>query len=146
MSNLIRQKLIYEIDKLPLPKENAPMITLFLLENDNHEIGLLLSNYIAKNAGWKVIYLGQGYPIEQLQRFVVQAKPDIIQTFTITPKNSEELKSIARFLKVTPPTQLIISGNSLEILKLDNFQEIIHIKTPKDLISFLEQNLPSYQK
>jgi MerR family transcriptional regulator, light-induced transcriptional regulator len=64
ISNLIRQKIISAIENLPLAPAAAPAILLFLLEGEDHEIGLLLATYIAKDLGWRVCYLGQNVPAQ----------------------------------------------------------------------------------
>ena len=59
MSNIISQKLHVAIDSLPIPQPTSEKWLLFLPENEFHEISLLLCNYIIKQAGKKVIYLGK---------------------------------------------------------------------------------------
>ena len=49
MSNLIRQKIIAAIEKLAIPPKGAPSIVLFLLEGEEHEIGLLLASFMTCN-------------------------------------------------------------------------------------------------
>ena len=47
MSNLIRQKIISEIDKQPIPKEDSKSILMYLPEHEWHEISLaVLSVFI----------------------------------------------------------------------------------------------------
>ena len=63
ISNLIRQKIIVAIDQLPYhPNKDLPSIMLFLPEKEMHEIGLLFYYYLAKKIGFKVFYLGQYVP------------------------------------------------------------------------------------
>jgi MerR family transcriptional regulator, light-induced transcriptional regulator len=47
ISNLVRQKLISATNALPIAEENAQKIVLFLPEQETHEIGILLANYIS---------------------------------------------------------------------------------------------------
>ena len=46
ISNLLRQKLFTAIDSLPLPPSDAPSWLLFLPENEFHELGLLMTDYL----------------------------------------------------------------------------------------------------
>ena len=98
ISNLIRQKVISAIDALPLPAENAPIIALFLLDNEDHEIGLLLSSFIAKNLGWKVLYLGQRVPSEDTRSFVKKTNPDTILTMFTTSKKQFRNRKNSRII------------------------------------------------
>ena len=70
ISNLIRQKLIAAIERLSIPKKGAPSLVLFLLEGEEHEIGLLLASFVAKEMGFKVYYLGQGIPIINIKKVI----------------------------------------------------------------------------
>ena len=87
ISNLIRQKIIAAIDTLPMPLDNAPSIALFLLDNEDHEIGLLLSYFIAKNLGWRVYYLGQRVPSENIPSMAEKLNPDAMLTLIINPRS-----------------------------------------------------------
>ena len=85
-SNLIRQKIISAFESLPQPAADAPKIVLFLLEDENHEIALLLGAFIAKDLGWKVYYLGQNVPSEDIGVLVDYLNPRLLMTMLIIPR------------------------------------------------------------
>ncbi|GAB1307470.1 MerR family transcriptional regulator [Urechidicola sp. KH5] len=85
ISCLIRQKIVSAIDMIPPPKEDAKSVILFLPENESHEIALLLANYIARDLGFKVYYLGQNVPLENILEVNEIAKASIILTMFIAP-------------------------------------------------------------
>ncbi len=74
ISNCIRQKLLHELNNLPIPNSNDDQIVLFLPENETHEIGLLFSNYLLRKANIKTIYLGQQVPVANLIPFIKEQK------------------------------------------------------------------------
>lgn len=80
ISNLIRQKLIAEIDKLPIPTIKERPILLFLPENEWHEIGLLFYQYILRFQGVNSVYLGQSLPVDSLLQCIDRYKPKAIVT------------------------------------------------------------------
>ncbi|HEX8607769.1 MAG TPA: MerR family transcriptional regulator, partial [Pedobacter sp.] len=58
-SNLIRERLIVEIDKLDtLVKSDAKRFILFLPEAEMHETGLLFTRFLLKKCGHEMLYLG----------------------------------------------------------------------------------------
>ncbi len=59
MSNLIRQKIISEIDKQPIPKEDSKSILMYLPEHEWHEISLLFYQFLLRAKGVHTSYLGQ---------------------------------------------------------------------------------------
>ena len=77
VSNIIRQKLIVETDKLPLVDKRRIDALLFTPEDEFHEISLLFYNYILKKRNYKTMYLGANLPIKALKKTL----------FTIHPKN-----------------------------------------------------------
>lgn len=80
ISNLIRQKLIAEIDKLPIPTIKERPILLFLPENEWHEIGLLFYQYILRFQGVNSVYLGQSLPVDSLLQCIDRYKPKALVT------------------------------------------------------------------
>lgn len=66
ISNHVRQKLFTVIDSLPAAKTNKDTWVLFLPENEFHEIGLLFANFLIRQSGRKVVYLGSNVPSESL--------------------------------------------------------------------------------
>ena len=75
MSNLIRNQLISEIQKLPLPEQFERTYVLFLKENESHEIGLLLVQYILRSRGHQTLYLGANVPYEDLKATLKTVNP-----------------------------------------------------------------------
>ena len=140
VSNLIRQKICSAIELLPIAPENAPKIILFLAEGENHEIGLLLADFIAKKLGWRVFYLGQNVPHDNVKTMAELVKPNYLLTFFVTTTPSVVEEKIFR-LSTEAKTPLLFSGSPInfEINNLDNM--VTYLKSPKDLITILEEEL-----
>jgi methanogenic corrinoid protein MtbC1 len=81
ISNLVRQKLFTVIDSLPAVKALKDSWLLFLPENEFHEIGLLFANFLIRQAGRKVIYLGANVPLESLFITVKETSPQQVLLF-----------------------------------------------------------------
>ncbi|MEN8229884.1 MAG: MerR family transcriptional regulator [Bacteroidota bacterium] len=63
VSCLIRQKIIAAIDRVPNTfNPKAKIFLLLLPEGEWHEIGLLFAQYLLRESGHEVIYLGQSVP------------------------------------------------------------------------------------
>ena len=83
ISNIIRQKLFSAIDKLPPAKHVKDTWLLFLPENEFHEIGLLFSYYLIRNAGKSVVYLGNNVPLGTLVAAVKDISPSNLLFFLV---------------------------------------------------------------
>jgi MerR family transcriptional regulator, light-induced transcriptional regulator len=68
ISHLIRQKFIVAIDnEVPDYQHPDPVFILFLPEGEWHEFSLLFYYYLLRKNKYKVIYLGQSVPFEDLK-------------------------------------------------------------------------------
>lgn len=143
VSNIIRQKLIVAINNLsPERIENRKTFLLFLPENEQHEMGLLLYTYIIKKAGHKVIYLGQSTPLECVKNVMETQKADIMVSAITASLSGEELQEyISTLLNAYPGTPLLLGGyqvwnNSLSWLEKQlGIFRIHHISDLKSLLN-----------
>jgi DNA-binding transcriptional MerR regulator len=140
VSNLIRQKICSAIDLLPIAPENAPKIILFLAEGESHEIGLLLSDFIAKKLGWRVFYLGQNVPHDNVKTMAELVKPNYLLTFFVTTTPSIVEEKVFK-LSSESKTPLLFSGSPINFELKDNDNMVTYLKSPKDLIKVLEDVL-----
>ncbi len=102
LSNLIRQKIFSAIDSLPAAKENSRWL-LLLPPGEYHELGLLMANYLLRQAGYPVIYLGPDVPNQSVHDVLAVSKPSNILGFIVhrddegfTSNWMQEMSSIFR--------------------------------------------------
>jgi DNA-binding transcriptional MerR regulator len=139
ISNIIIQKLYAVIDSLPPVVSSKNNWLLFLPENEFHEIGLLFSHYLIRQAGNKVIYLGSNVPFDTLKNAIEETNPSHLLFFLVhnnTPENSQEyLDSLKKnFTK----SQIHVSGNEKLISRLKTGKGITRIHS----VDELENKLP----
>lgn len=135
--NLIRQKIISAIETLPPPAIDAPGICMFLLDGEDHEIGLLLAAYMAKDLGWKVHYLGQNVPVVSIGTVVEIAKPKLLLSMFVVPASEKTARFISNIRNQTD-VPLLISGNNENFSDVELNENVIHIKSPEELIDYLQ--------
>lgn len=140
MSNLIRQKIVTAIDMIPVAKDDAKKIIMFLPENDSHEIALLLANYIAKDLGFKVMYLGQNVPLENIVDVDEIVETDLFFSIFVTPITEDFKMSFEDVLGSTDKP-LFLSGNYDVSKSPDNFE---YISTPEMLVEKLKEKRNSH--
>lgn len=138
MSNLIRQKIISAIEKLAIPAKGAPSLVLFLLEGEEHEIGLLLASFMAKEMGWNVYYLGYGVPIPNIKKVIEIADPNLMMTMFVTPKIQKINGFISSILEdVEVP--FVISGSQENLDAVENYEQVLKVSSPFDFRDELER-------
>ncbi|MDN3642355.1 MerR family transcriptional regulator [Lutimonas halocynthiae] len=129
MSNLIRQKIIAAIERLSIPQKGAPSVVLFLLEGEEHEIGLLLASFMAKEMGWNVYYLGHGVPVANIKKVIDIAEPDAMMTMFVTPKVSKVNSFIESILEGNE-VPFIISGSAENLDAVKGSERIVKVSSP----------------
>lgn len=135
MSNLIRQKIVSAIDMIPLVKDDAKSIVMFLPEKESHEIALLLANYIAKDLGFKVLYLGQNVPMENIVDVDEIVQADLFFTLFMSPTTNDFKLSFEDVLG-NFKAPLFLAGNYDISECPDNFE---YIGTPEILFEKLKE-------
>ncbi|GAB1452832.1 MerR family transcriptional regulator [Draconibacterium sp.] len=99
VTNILRQKLIAEIDRLEFDNRNGSSMLFFLPEGELHEMSLLFYSYLAQKSGYNVIYLGQFLPFEDLEKIQSHIKIDFVFTAFVNAIPKEELESFLVKLK-----------------------------------------------
>ncbi len=112
ISNLIKQKLFTAIDSLKEPSKDAQKWILLLPEDEDHEIGLLLSSFLLKSKGKKVIYLGQRVPYSNIESIIKSEEPDYIHFFMIRNQSVTKCQKIVNTLnQYCSDCKVIVSGS-----------------------------------
>ncbi|MDH4472612.1 MAG: MerR family transcriptional regulator [Fluviicola sp.] len=110
ISNLIRQRLISELELLPPPDPSKPLVILFLPEHEWHELGLLFYHYHLRQKGIRTIYLGQSLPYASLLESIRSLKPKWILTSWIASVDSKYIHHYFDRLKNDAPDVVVIAG------------------------------------
>lgn len=135
LSNLIRQKLFAAIDNLPLPKKSDQTWVLFLNEQEEHEIGLAFANYLLRQHGKKVVYLGAKVPYVNLANVVRTTRPTHIYTFFVrNPLENELEQLIENIISDFEEVLFCISGGDEKLTKKIENQHVKFITTVDSLL------------
>ncbi|WP_435137047.1 MerR family transcriptional regulator [Formosa sp. A9] len=139
VSNLIRQKMFSAIELLPKPLADAPKALLFLPEHEQHEIGLLLASFIAQKLGWRVYYLGQNVPTENIVSITNITTPDLLVTMFISQVSEDRIaEQLSAYLNaVTIPIAVfghIPSPDAITQLSA----QIKYLQKPTDFIQLIQ--------
>lgn len=138
-TNVIRQKIILGIEKLPPILQYSKRIVLFMPEGEYHEIGLLYVQYLLKQRGFYVDYLGANVPMVDLRYLSEFHKVDYLYCHLTSPaKNFKIQKFFDQLAEVSKQTPIIISGQLAQAFKGAIAGNIQLKKTLQETISFLD--------
>lgn len=134
ISHLIRQKIIAETAKLPIPKTDSPKVLLFLPEHEWHEISLLFYHYVLRKNGVHSFYLGQSLPYSSLIETVEKLKPKAVLTSILT--STDELYYGKLFKKMKSDLgeiPIFVGGHQVKLAENKLKKFVIPVHTVEDL-------------
>lgn len=140
VSSLIRQKLIIAIDgQYDSLASDAKLFLLFLPNGEYHEIGLLYSHYLIKKSGFRVIYLSQNVPFEDLREVAQMKPPDYLFTSFTSFITEEDLKAYINNLSAAFPDKTIfVSGFQIREYSLALPENVKQISSSDNLLATLQ--------
>ena len=135
ISNMVRQKLFAEVDKLPVPTgKDVKNVILFLREDELHDIGLLFYHFLFRKAGYNTIYLGQNMPLDDLEQVAQFHDADIIATAMVTKISETNTQIwIDSLADLFPEQQVLISGQHLNEVNVTFPDNVKHLTTALEL-------------
>ncbi len=147
--NLIRQKLIVAIDKIKKDSFNAAgkRIVFLMPKAEWGEITLLFYSFVARKAGFEVLYLGSSIPMESLISANSISDNDILfLSLDITCSDQELNEEIVPFLNENYPELLkLISGMNVKgkvesiIKRLNNARMVCSSGTLNAILTELKE-------
>ncbi len=133
ITNLIRQKVIGEIDKLPIPDPKKDGIMLYLPEHEWHELSLLFYQFILRKNNINTFYLGQSLPYDSLIECVNKLQPKALMTSLLAAVEGSFVESY--FANIEKDTNgLPVFAGGAQIM---NYQDKLP-KTVKVIKSYLD--------
>jgi len=137
--NYIKQKLIANIDKLSLFREEPSSFLIFLPEDEDNELTLLFAHYLIKRRGIKVINLGMNVTLLDIQDACTIVEPSYIYTFINVGNLDISLKEYIEQLQIIAKDgKILLSGLQLASFNLEQYPNTKFISSFSDLISLLE--------
>jgi len=110
-TNILRQKIIYGIEKLTPVTKYTKRVVLFLPEAEYHELGILYVYFLLKQNGIYVDYLGTNIPMGDLEFLVSRTKPDYLFCHITSPAKKFKLdKFLDGLSKINKSSPVVLSG------------------------------------
>lgn len=117
-TNILRQKIIVGIEKLPSLLQYSKRVVLFMPEGEHHEIGLLYVHFLLKQRGIFVDYLGANVPTVDLKYLTQVKKVDYLYCHLTSPaKNFKVNKFFEGLQEISSNIPIILSGQLIQIYK-----------------------------
>ena len=139
LSEMFKQKIYSEIDKIKIPHSKKNTWLLFLPANEYHEMGLLFAKFLLLKNGFNVLYLGANVPLDSLQKISEIKEINNLLFFSVSNFSKINLiKNITFLRKYFKKTNKYLVSNSIdqnELLKKHQITLINDIQKFIKLIS-----------
>ncbi len=140
-SNIIRHKIIIAIDSIVAKyNQDSKKCILFLPEGEQHELGLLYTQYLLKKENHLVTYIGSSVPFAAIEDINAIHQADYLITCFLSSFNPERLKEYLQKLASTFPQQTIyVSGSQMTLLKETLPANIHYVESPEAVIQEIKK-------
>lgn len=139
-SNLIRDRLIVEIDKIIKPEKKDPKrFILFLPEAEMHETGLLFARYLLKKCGMDTLYLGQEIPYADVKKVISSYKPDYVFIVLTSLNLGKNINKIIGKVIEHLDVPLLVAGSLISEFDILVHDQLTPLKNVCDIVEFLEE-------
>jgi DNA-binding transcriptional MerR regulator len=139
-TNIVRQKIILGIEKLPPLVNYTKRIVLFMPEGEYHELGILYVHFLLKQRGVYVDYLGANVPMVDLKYLTEMRKIDYLYCHITSPaKNFKLDKFFSNLATINPQTPIILSGQLIQEFKGKIASNIQLKRSLAETIAFLQE-------
>ncbi|MDD2387263.1 MAG: MerR family transcriptional regulator [Bacteroidales bacterium] len=134
VSNLLKQKLFAEIDKLPKITNHKSEYLLFLPENEYHELGLLYSYYLLKSRGESPVYIGQNVPTIDVIKTANILHCKYLVCFFVSKISQKDANNILKdLLENTTDTTILVAGSDIILKNVFNNDRVKKLENPESL-------------
>lgn len=124
-SNLLRDFIIKKTNELNNSSDIVKSAVLFLHAQEQHELPLLMHQFILTRNGYACHYFGQNVPIEEINFALEKIKPQMVVSVFVAQVKEKVFQSLMNNLEeINKTSQVVISGGQLE-----NYPDLI----PKDI-------------
>jgi methanogenic corrinoid protein MtbC1 len=108
-----------------------------------HDVGILLVSLALRRNGWRVIYLGQNVPADQLLQEIRRLRPDLVCLSATTREGAAELAQVYTGVAALPAPRprLVFGGRAFNLAPdlRDRFTGAYVSASARDLIAALKQ-------
>ena len=139
-ANLIRDRIIVEIDKVQKPQKDKPLrFLLFLPEAEMHETGLLFARYLLKKCGHDTLYLGAEIPYADIKRVVQSYQPDYAFIVLTSLNLGKDINKIIDKVMDHVNVPLLVGGSLISEFDVLLNDRLRPLKNVCDMVDFLEE-------
>ena len=120
-------------------KYNGKKIVLACVDKEEHQVGIKMAADIFELQGWESLFLGTGFPTNELIKYVEQEQPDLLGISLSVFYNFKNFTNmIAAVSEAFPNLPIIVGGQAFEHIVEDDFKKLANITHVSGLVSLMD--------
>ncbi len=121
-------------------------VVVTCVEKEQHQVGIKMVADIFEMNGWESYFLGTGIPTDELVRYVIEMKPDILAiSLSVFFNFANLLKMLERLSTEFPDLQILIGGQAFHHVSANILERMGNVVLLSDLY-LLETYIKSLNK
>ncbi len=134
ISSLVKMKVAAATDNLQVEAKSSDKILLFTPENELHDLGLMLLNYLIRSKGINTVYLGQSVPFDNIGKACeITGCKSVLVGITIQV-DPEKLSEYLKKLNLLPQiNRIYVMAHEAVMAKVKTPSKLIWVQNPTQL-------------
>jgi methanogenic corrinoid protein MtbC1 len=126
-------------------KYNGRKVVIACVDNEEHQVGIKMVADIFELYQWESFFLGTGFPVSELSKYIQEVKPELIAISLSVYFNFSSLRYMLNELRSSfPKTKIILGGQALNHISDSIFNEWVDVTVLPDL-NKLEEFIVNYK-
>lgn len=132
VSALVPGVLAWVAERIPEPPEDAPLAVFATPSGTRHEVGIRMAEIIARDAGWRTLYLGADLPADEILRAARENRAALIAVSVVYPAEDAAVRRELRTLveALGGETGLLVGGAAAP-----NYSDVLDAPRVETLLS-----------
>lgn len=112
VSAVVPRVLGWIAERLPVPAENASLAVFATPSGARHDMGALIASVVARNEGWRTLFLGPDLPAADIARGARDTNAELVAISLVFPLDDDALRAELRALgtALPPGVPLVVGG------------------------------------
>jgi methanogenic corrinoid protein MtbC1 len=103
VSAVVPRVLAWIAERLPAPDEEAPLAVFATPSGTRHELGALIASLVARDEGWRTLYLGPDLPAADIARGARDTRAELVAVSVVFPPHDDGIRNELADLRAALP-------------------------------------------
>ncbi len=135
LATAITEGILNELYPMIIPKEYlSRKVVLACVDKEEHQVGIKMVADVFEQNGWESFFLGTGFPVDELVKFIEKVKPQVLALSLSVYFNFKSFKNMVDTIRnYFPELPVLVGGQAFNHMAEGTLGEIFGVKYISDL-------------